>query len=315
VQTRHRVDTSVWFDADEVLPPSREIEDASADLATGEPPVRTVAREPYRFSPRLVEAVNLAIGLGRPLLLQGDPGVGKTRVAHAVAYALGLPLEQAYVKSTSRGRDLLYTYDAVRRLHDVHLHLPAAQHVGPYLRLGPLGRVIARAQHGRRSVLLIDEIDKADLDFPNDLLHELDELAFSVEEDPEQRYAVPPDQPRLRPIIVVTNNEEKTLPGAFLRRCVFHYLEFPADARDLDAILQLHGIDGADLRDAVIRVAQRLGEIDFTRRPGLSELLDWAGYLTAMEIPAGEVEGLPYLGALLKHQPDQIRARGRVSPP
>ncbi|BCJ45821.1 hypothetical protein GCM10010168_57590 [Actinoplanes ianthinogenes] len=315
MQTRHRVDTSVWFDAEEKLPPSREIEDVAAPIAVTDPPVREVQREPYRFAPRLAEAVNLAIGLGRPLLLQGDPGVGKTRVAHAVAYALGLPLERAYVKSTSRGRDLLYTYDAVRRLHDVHLHLPAAQDVRPYLRLGPLGRVIARAEHQRRSVLLIDEIDKADLDFPNDLLHELDELAFSVEEDPGQRYAVPPDRPDLRPIIVVTNNEEKTLPGAFLRRCVFHYLEFPADPAELDAILALHGIDGPDLREAVVRVAQRLGEVDFTRRPGLSELLDWAGFLKAMAVPADRVDQLPYLGALVKHLPDQVRARGRVSPP
>ncbi|MBM2614237.1 MoxR family ATPase [Actinoplanes sp. LDG1-06] len=305
----------MWFDPGDDLPPSRAIEDVTADIATsGLPPMRTVDREPYRFTDPLKAAVNLAVSIGRPLLLQGDPGVGKTRLAHAIAYALGLPLEQAHIKSTSKGKDLLYAYDAVRRLHDAQLRIRRRKDdVRDYIRLGPLGRVIARAHHGRRSVLLIDEIDKADLDFPNDLLRELDELAFGVDEVPGWEHAVPRDRPDLRPIIVVTNNEEKTLPGAFLRRCIFHYIEFPAGRDDLDAILSMHGVTRPDLRAAVIDVAGRLREMDLVKRPGLSELLDWAGFLQAVDTPAEKVGSLPYRDALLKQRTDQVRATERLT--
>ncbi|GID27681.1 AAA family ATPase [Paractinoplanes brasiliensis] len=313
MQTRHRVDTSLWFDPALELPPSRPIEDPGAAVEAEQPVMREVEREPYRFTEPLQAAINLAVSLGRPLLLQGDPGVGKTRLAHAVAYALGLPLEQAHIKSTSKGRDLLYTYDAVRRLHDAQLRLePRKDDVREYIRLGPLGRVIARAHHGRRSVLLIDEIDKADLDFPNDLLRELDDLAFTVDEVPGWGYAVPRDRPDLRPVIVVTNNEEKTLPGAFLRRCVFHYIEFPSDRADLETILGLHGVDQPELRDAVLTVVGRLREMDLVKRPGLSELLDWAGFLQAVHTPPGQVAALPYVDALLKQRSDQVRAAERL---
>jgi MoxR-like ATPase len=313
VQTRHRVDTSLWFDRLKEVPPSRTIEDVTAAVTDGNPPTQVVEQEPYRFTEPLQEAVNLAVSIGRPLLLQGDPGVGKTRLAHAIAYRLGLPLEQAHIKSTSKGQDLLYGYDAVRRLHDGQLRLRRRKDdVRDYIRLGPLGRVIARAQHGRRSVLLIDEIDKADLDFPNDLLRELDELAFSIDEVPGWGHAVPRDRPDLRPIIVVTNNEEKTLPGAFLRRCVFHYIEFPVEHDDLNAIMEMHGVTRADLRGAVIDVIGRLREIDFVKRPGLSELLDWAGFLQALRTPADQVADLPYLDALLKQRTDQARAAERL---
>ncbi|MFG1606904.1 AAA family ATPase [Actinoplanes sp. NPDC049265] len=307
--TRHRVDTSTWYDASAEQPPAREIEDAASDVA--QPSAHTVAREPYRASERLQAAVNLAVGLGRPLLLQGDPGVGKTRLAHAVAYALNLPLEIAPIKSTSRGRDLLYTYDAVRRLHDVQLRGRVGD-ARDYIRLGPLGRVIARAQHGRRSVLLIDEVDKADLDFPNDLLHELDALAFAFDEVPGAGHAVPADRPDLRPIIVVTNNEEKALPGAFLRRCIFHYVEFPAAHADLDDILTMHGVDRPELRTAVIEMIDRLRALDLAKKPGLSELLDWAGFLQAVGTPPDEVAALPYPEALLKQRGDQQRALDRL---
>jgi MoxR-like ATPase len=318
VQTRHRVDTSLWFDSGVEQPLTRSVESTAVPaVAPKDPPMRSVEQEPYRFTAELEAAVNLAISLGRPLLLQGDPGVGKTRLAHAVAYALGLPLEQAHIKSTSRGRDLLYHYDAVRRLHDAQLRRGdgAGDDVRSYIRLGPLGRVIARAGYGRRSVLLIDEIDKADLDFPNDLLRELDELAFTVDEVPGWEFAVPRERPDLRPIIVVTNNEEKALPGAFLRRCVFHYIEFPDDPADLDAILRMHGVIRPDLREAVIEVIGRLRQVDFAKRPGLSELLDWAGFLEAVNTPAGEVAGLPYLDALLKQRADQVRAAERLPRP
>ncbi|GLY92934.1 MoxR family ATPase [Actinoplanes sp. NBRC 103695] len=315
MQTRHHVDTSTWYDAFAEQPPSRRIEDPRADI-TPSPPLRTLGPEPYRATEGLQSAVNLAIGLGRPLLLQGDPGVGKTRLAHAVAYALGLPLEIAPIKSTSRGRDLLYTYDAVRRLHDAQLRRRAHdEDVRRYIRLGPLGRVIARAEQGRRSVLLIDEIDKADLDFPNDLLHELDSLAFTIDELPDGEHRVPADRPDLRPIIVVTNNEEKALPGAFLRRCIFHYIEFPGSRADLDEILTMHGVARPELRAAVIDMIGRLRELDLAKKPGVSELLDWAGFLQAVDTPPDQVATLPYPEALLKQRGDQQRAVDRLARP
>ena len=255
----------------------------------------------------MVEAVNLAIALGRPLLLQGEPGCGKTRLAYAVAYALGLPLEVSYIKSTSRAQDLLYTYDAVNRLYDAQLGADRSREIKNYIRLGPLGRAIARAQYGRRSVVLIDEIDKADLDFPNDLLWELDRLEFRVTEAPEIYYSVG-DKPALRPIVFVTHNEEKALPTAFLRRCIFHYVEFPQTEELLQQVLATHEISNQELSDKAIEVLLELRQLDLSKRPGLSELLDWVGYLKAVKTPVKELEKLPYLGALLKQESDRQRA-------
>ncbi|OUM00673.1 AAA family ATPase [Variovorax sp. JS1663] len=268
-------------------------------------------REAYLASPALEEVVNLAIALGRPLLLQGDPGCGKTRLAHAVAYALGLPIEESYIKSTSKAQDLLYTYDAVRRLHDVQLSTTAgrprrANTVADYIRFGPLGRAIIRASHGRRSVVLIDEVDKADLDFPNDLLRELDRLEFDVAEAPEIAFKVPSDQPALRPIIIVTHNEEKALPTAFLRRCIFHYVKFPEE--ELEAILAQHDINDADLRRKAIEVVNKLRERELLKKPGLSELLDWVGYLQARKTKPAELDRLPAVQALIKNVADLDKA-------
>lgn len=271
--------------------------------------------EPYLAGKELEDAVNLAIALGRPLLVQGDPGAGKTRLAYAVADALQLPLEEAYIKSTSRAQDLLYTYDAIRRLYDAQTPSASPGLSGDYVQyvqLGPLGRAIKRAESGERSVVLIDEIDKADIDFPNDLLHELDQLRFDIPEAPGLGYSVPSDKPGLRPVVIVTNNEEKALPAAFLRRCVFHYIEFPSDFGQLDQILALHDIEDATLRSEAISVLRRLRELDLAKPPGLAELLDWVAYLKATETPPIGKDGISFLGALVKQHVDEPRARGRM---
>jgi MoxR-like ATPase len=311
--SRHQIDTSKRYDRDAALRESQWIEVAEVAEVGEEFRTHEVRREPYIASPELAEAVNLAIALGRPLLLQGDPGAGKTRLAHALAYALELPLEQAHIKSTSRGQDLLYSHDAIRRLFDVQTAEPGqrreALEPSRYVRLGPLGRAIVRATFGRRSVLLIDEIDKADIDFPNDLLRELDRLAFDVAEVPGMSYAVAEDRPELRPIIVVTNNEEKTLPDAFLRRCVFHYVEFPSQREDLEQILELHEVQDRALSAAAVEVLLELRELDLTKKPGLSELLDWVHYLEAVGATPDQVRSVPHPGALVKQYGDTLKVR------
>lgn len=321
--TRHQIDMSVTYRGDEDLPDNRSIEDPQIDpVPPKDPPQKMVKREPYLPGPKLVEAVNLAIALGRPLLLQGDPGCGKTRLAYAVAYALGLPLEESYIKSTTRAQDLLYTYDAINRLYDAQLGAdglkdendqPLSRDVRHYIHLGPLGRAITRAQYGRRSVVLIDEIDKADLDFPNDLLLELDRLEFRVTEAPDMHFAVPPDRPDFRPIVFVTHNEEKALPTAFLRRCIFHYVEFPEDETHLQEILATHAVADDTLSPKAIEVLLRLRKLDLSKNPGLSELIDWVGYLKAVKALAETLDELPYLGVLLKQQIDQQRAKKEFS--
>lgn len=320
MRSRHRVDTSITLTKEQFqgLPETRAIEDPAIDpVPEHDPPTTVIPYEPYVPTAALLEAVNLAIALGRPLLLQGEPGCGKTRLAYAVASALGLPLEVSPIKSTNRAQDLLYTYDAVRRLYDAQLPPESKQEhtsgtnslpTKNYIHLGPLGRAIARAQEGQRSVVLIDEIDKADLDFPNDLLWELDRLEFQVAEVPEMRYAVPKDQPALRPIVFVTHNEEKALPSAFLRRCIYHYLTFPTEAELMD-ILKIHQIGDELLGERAIAVLLDLRKLDLSKKPGLSELLDWVGYLEAVQTPAEELYRLPSIGALLKEQSDQQRAR------
>lgn len=307
--SKRAIDTSTWFsqvDYDQ-LTETKDIEDPDIDpVPPTEFTTKAVPKELYLPDDKLKEAVDLAIALGRPLLLQGEPGCGKTRLAYAVAYALGLPLETSYIKSTSRAQDLLYTYDAVNRLYDAQIGAEQSKDVKQYIRLGPLGRAIARAQYGRRSVVLIDEIDKADLDFPNDLLWELDRLEFRVTEAPELHYAVG-DNPALRPIVFVTHNEEKALPAAFLRRCIFHYIEFPTSEERLQQVLATQQVKNADLSRKAIEVILELRQLDLSKKPGLSELLDWVGYLEAVEQPLADLDRLPSIGALLKQEGDRQR--------
>ena len=308
--SKRSVDTSTNYStiAYESLPDFLEVEDSEVDpVPEKDPPKKKIYKEPYLPDKKLAEAVDLAIALGRPLLLQGEPGCGKTRLAYAVAYALGLPLEVSYIKSTSRAQDLLYTYDAINRLYDAQLKADRSQEIKNYIRLRSLGRAIARAHFKRRSVVLIDEIDKADLDFPNDLLWELDRLEFRVTEAPDISYAVG-DNPALRPIVFVTHNEEKALPTAFLRRCIFHYVEFPQTEELLQQVLATHQISNQKLSEKAIEVLLELRRLDLSKRPGLSELLDWVGYLEAVKTPLKELDKLPYLGALLKQESDRQRA-------
>jgi MoxR-like ATPase len=296
-------------------PPEREIEDVDVSMvAETNWPMIAVQQEIYRPSEELTRVVDLAIALGRPLLLQGEPGCGKTRLAHSVAYVLGLPLEIAYVKSTSRAQDLLYSYDAVRRLYDSQLGKEGpkddkdealARSPRNYIALSALGRAITRAAHGRRSVVLIDEIDKADLDFPNDLLWELDRMEFAVPEAPELGRKAG----ALRPIVIITHNEEKPLPPAFLRRCVYHYVEFPKTREELESILALHGIKNDDLMTTAIEVIGELRAKDLNKKPGLTELIDWVWYEQARKTKPAQMKKLPNMEALLKDRADQERAR------
>jgi MoxR-like ATPase len=300
-------------------PASRTVEDVRVrPVPRKDPPERTLKREIYQPSAELARVTDLAIALGRPLLLQGEPGCGKTALARSVAYAFGMPLEETYVKSTSRAQDLLYTYDAVRRLYDSQLGTKGpkdprgaalARQPANYVDLGPLGRAIARAGYGRRSVVLIDEIDKADLDFPNDLLWELDRMEFAVPEAPELRYRAG----EVRPIVVITHNEEKPLPPAFLRRCVYHYVEYPQSREELERILALHGVSDKGLSAKAVELIARLREKDLAKRPGLTELIDWVSHEQARGTTPAQLEKLPNLEAVLKDRGDQDRARKEVA--
>jgi MoxR-like ATPase len=307
---RHRLDTETVFTMEGYPDASqKQIEKAEVEkVAETDPETETVEAEPYFAEDTLVDAVNLAISLGRPLLLQGDPGCGKTRLAYVVSYALGLPLERFYIKSTSRAQDLLYTYDAISRLYDAQIQKQKSREVRHYIRFGPLGRAIERVHYGRRSVVLLDEIDKADLDYPNDLLWELDRLEFQVTEAPEIHYAVG-DNPQLRPIVLVTHNEEKPLPTAFLRRCIFHYVEFPKRHETLVDILSLHNVENKSLSGKAAEVVRRLRQMDYlSKKPGLSELIDWVVYLDHKKFPSEELDKLPFSSALLKQRTDQHKA-------
>lgn len=295
---------------------------------------------PYLPSDELAEAVNLAIYLERPLLIRGEPGCGKTKLARAVAYELGLPYENWSVKSTTRAQDGLYTYDAVRRLHDVQLAgkvndkeldeeiSERVRRPEKYITWGPLGKAFLNEE---RTVLLIDEIDKADIDFPNDLLLELDEQRFIVKELDKEKTA---DKPAIilgdvkvypggeirankSPIIFITSNDEKDLPDAFLRRCVFHYIEFP-DQKRLIEIMKAHFPDSPeDLIDGVITYFQELREKmkqDRRRKSvSTSELIDWFNVLRkyhADEILEKLSEKLLYPGVLIKNWEDYSRYAG-----
>jgi MoxR-like ATPase len=251
----------------------------------------------YITSEALEDAVNVSLALGRPLLLRGEPGTGKTLLAHAIAEGLAMPLITWHVKSTTEAREGLYVYDTVQRLHDSRFGDRDVSDISQYIKLGPLGRSF---EAPAPVVLLIDEIDKADLEFPNDLLHELDTMQFVIPETGKEVVAVH------RPMVVITSNNEKELPDAFLRRCVFHYIEFP-DAEQMRRIVAVHHPDlESRVVDQCLQAFYKLREVHGLRkRPSTSELIDWIAALRASGVDVSRLgKELPFLGTLLKQEQD-----------
>ena len=256
----------------------------------------------YVASDDLAIAVNAAVTLQRPLLVKGEPGTGKTELARQVAASLDLPLIEWHVKSTTKAQQGLYEYDAVSRLRDSQLGEARVHDVRNYIRKGKLWQAF---QAKGRVVLLIDEVDKADIEFPNDLLQELDRMEFHVYETGETVRA------RHRPVVIITSNNEKELPDAFLRRCFFHYIRFP-DADTLAAIVRVHFPEIKDrLLTAALTQFYALRDVPgLKKKPSTSEVLDWLRLLLAEDLTAEDLRqdvksALPRLhGALLKNEQD-----------
>ena len=257
----------------------------------------------YVATDELQLAVNAAIQLQKPLLIKGEPGTGKTMLAEQIAKSLDLPLIQWHIKSTTKAQQGLYEYDAVSRLRDSQLGDDKVQDISNYIIQGKIWQAF---ESGKQSVLLIDEIDKADIEFPNDLLLELDKMEFFVYETKEVVKAT------TRPIIIITSNNEKELPDAFLRRCFFHYIEFP-DTVTMEKIVEVHhpGLK----KELVSRAMDIFFEIrkvpGLKKKPSTSELIDWLKLLMADDIPADILKDKdaknaipPLYGALLKNEQD-----------
>ncbi len=257
----------------------------------------------YIASRDLEVAVNAAITLQRPLLVKGEPGTGKTVLAHEVAAALGMPLIEWHVKSTTKAQQGLYEYDAVSRLRDGQLGDERVHDIANYIVHGKLWDAF---EADRQSVVLIDEIDKADIEFPNDLLLELDRMQFFVYETRQTISA------RQRPVVIITSNNEKELPDAFLRRCFFHYIRFP-DRETMERIVQSHYPDiKQDLAREALNVFFKLRDLPgLKKKPATSELLDWLKLLMIEDMPPEALRSKdktvvipPLHGALLKNEQD-----------
>lgn len=256
-----------------------------------------VGTDKYIVSPALRDVVNVAVALKRPLLVKGEPGTGKTLLAHNIARGLKKKLLVWNIKSTTKAKDGLYVYDTVQRLNDSRFGTGDVSDIKRYIHMGQLGRSFVSSE---QVVLLIDEVDKADIEFPNDLLNELEEMSFYIPETEENVAALH------RPIVVVTSNSEKELPDAFLRRCVFHYIEFP-DPDLMNDIVDVHfpDLDKRLLKEVLTRFYW-LREIDgFRKKPSTSELLDWiAALLAGGASPEMVAKELPFAGALIKKEQD-----------
>ena len=259
--------------------------------------------ETYVATEDMKVAVNAAIALERPLLIKGEPGTGKTILAHEIAGAIGAPLIEWHIKSTTKAQQGLYEYDAVARLRDSQLGDARVHEIGNYIVRGKLWEAFAS---DARPVLLIDEIDKADIEFPNDLLLELDRMQFHVYETKETISA------RQRPIVVITSNNEKELPDAFLRRCFFHYIRFP-DRETMQRIVDVHypGIHKRLVQEALTVFFEVREVPGLKKKPSTSELLDWIKLLMVEDIPPETLRTAdarklipPLYGALLKNEQD-----------
>ncbi len=263
----------------------------------------------YVASDDLMNAVNVAMALKKPLLVKGEPGTGKTKLAEAIAESLDMELIIWSIKSTTKAQDGLYVYDTVQRLYDSQFGEANVGDISKYIKLGKMGEAF---KSEKQVVLLIDEIDKADLEFPNDLLWELDKMEFYINETKETVKA------KHRPIVIITSNAEKELPDAFLRRCIFHYIEFP-DAQKMREIVDVHysNLDEKLIQQAMEAFYWIRGMAEIQKKPSTSELLDWLQALTLGGIdPDLITQNFPFIGTLLKKNQDidtfESRRRGRL---
>ena len=262
----------------------------------------------YVVTEELMNAVNVSIALKKPLLIKGEPGTGKTMLAEAIAESLDMELIIWSIKSTTKAQDGLYVYDTVQRLYDSQFGEGDVKDIGKYIKLGKLGEAFTSK---KQVVLLIDEIDKADLEFPNDLLWELDKMEFYINETKETVTT------KHRPIVIITSNAEKELPDAFLRRCIFHYIEFPT-AEKMKEIIKVHygDLDKTLVENALEAFYKIRGMKELQKKPSTSELLDWIQALIISGVSVDDLyEKLPFIGVLLKKNQDidtldEIKTKG-----
>lgn len=258
----------------------------------------------YVASQQLLASVNVAIALQKPLLVKGEPGTGKTMLAQAVANSLGKKLIIWNIKSTTKAQDGLYMYDTIQRLYDGQFGEEGVNDIARYIKLGKLGEAF---ESDEQVILLIDEIDKADLEFPNDLLWELDQMEFYIHETKRTVKA------KHRPIVIITSNAEKELPDAFLRRCIFHYIDFPDQAL-MEEIVRTHYPDVEDklLKDAMEVFYWIRSMKDIRKKPSTSELIDWINALQIGGIPTDRLRSeLPFIGVVVKKDEDLETVRNK----
>ncbi len=261
--------------------------------------IRFSGTDRYLTNEALESSVNCALALEKPLLVRGEPGTGKTMLAEAISEALGMELIRWTVKSSTRAQDGLYVYDTVQRLYDSRFGDKDVNDIREYIKMGPVGKAFSSE---KRVVLLIDEIDKADVEFPNDLLNELDRMRFFVDELQEEVVA------KQRPVVLITSNAEKELPDAFLRRCIFHFIDFPQPELMQDIVRVYH----PDLEQAMIDQSLEIfyqvrNMTRLRKRPSTSELIDWIAVLRKTGVTDVKLDQkLPFLGALLKKEQDLV---------
>ena len=250
----------------------------------------------YVVSEELMRAVNISIALQKPLLIKGEPGTGKTMLAQAISTTLNKELVIWNIKSTTKAQDGLYVYDVVQRLYDSQFDSKGVDDIKKYVKNGKLGEAFSSTE---QVVLLIDEIDKADLEFPNDLLWELDKMEFYIPETKETIQAIQ------RPIVIITSNAEKELPDAFLRRCIFHYIEFP----DQELMKEIVNVHFKDIEENLLQQVMDAfywirGLSHIQKKPSTSEIIDWIQALIIGGIEPDKIKEIPYCGVLLKKNED-----------